>query len=161
MSSKRYFIGVDPGWSGAIAMLDQCGGVIALRRGYRTASEFLLAMDRLGLDRKWIQGSRQVCGAVERVNPNPKFGAKGNYSYGRAVGVLETWLFGVGLRYELVTPAVWQRALLKPSDGKDTKARARTVATRLWPSWAELKHSGACDAALIAEWLRRRELSIP
>jgi len=61
--------------------------------------------------------------------------------------------------YELVSPSVWQRGLnVPPRRGKtktEHKRGLREMAQRLWPS-AKVT-SAEADAALMAEWLRRKQ----
>lgn len=69
-----------------------------------------------------------------------------------------------GLRYLRVTPQKWQGELLKCGKG-DTKPAALQLARSLWPaeSWlaserCRVPHDGLIDAALIAEYARRKGL---
>lgn len=142
------YIGIDPGVSGAIVQLSQDGLPERWLCKFKTPTEIYECVRDTAVV---LDDSRF---AVEHVHCNPKFGAKGNFKFGMA---LQAVLCGLVREcWEFVSPHVWQRLLLK-SDGENTKQRAKAAASRLWPGHEILKHGGAIDAALIAEWLRRRE----
>lgn len=76
-------------------------------------------------------------------------------------GLLETKF----LRWERITPQSWQRNLIPGAKAGETKARALELASRLWPreTWlasekCRTPHDGMIDAALIAEYARRKEI---
>ena len=71
----------------------------------------------------------------------------------------------MGIRFVRVTPMSWQKELLITEGAGDTKRAALRTATRLWPkeSWqktarCKIQFDGYIDAALIAEFGRRREV---
>jgi crossover junction endodeoxyribonuclease RuvC len=74
------------------------------------------------------------------------------FAFGRAAGVVEGALAGLGVPYTDVPPATWIKAM-GVRGGKDG---ARNRAMELWPKQAELfkrvKDDGRADAALIAAY---------
>jgi crossover junction endodeoxyribonuclease RuvC len=74
------------------------------------------------------------------------------FAFGRAAGLLEGALAGLGIPVTLVTPQEWQKGM-RVIGGKDG-ARAR--AAELWPGqaglFARVKDDGRADAALMASY---------
>jgi len=82
-------------------------------------------------------------------------------SYGSVRSLLETR----ELRHFRIAPQTWQKEMLGSCPKGETKKFALAVATRLWPSetWlatsrSSKPHEGLVDAALIAEYGRRKGL---
>lgn len=94
--------------------------------------------------------------------------AMGLWSMTRSFAIIETLTVVYGFRYEVVSSRKWQKEFwTKPKMAKgvkyDTKSAALLAATRLWPTqdWTATErsskaHDGLVDAALLAEWLRRK-----
>ena len=104
---------------------------------------------------------------VERAQPlPPTMPGGGNAQFQRGVsrGLWEGLLAGLGIPYELVAPRSWQSVMLRDVSGSDTKQRALIAAQRLFPGFdfraserSRKAHDGIVDAALIAEYGRRRQ----
>ena len=69
------------------------------------------------------------------------------------------------LRWERITPQLWQKQMIPGCKAGDSKPRALELASRLWPqeTWLASErcctpHDGMIDAALIAEYARRQNL---
>ena len=145
------FVGIDPGYGGAVVSLTSDGRFFDCERDFDPS-------DKLSMFHKIVTvcttaNSARI--AVERVNAQPKFGAKGAFQFGGAAAIAELAVLESGKPFEFVTPRTWQRVFW--GWVADTKKEARRVCRQLWPK-REWRHDGECDAALIAEWLRRREL---
>ena len=162
----KAFIGIDNGLSGAIAVLNTDGGILAT---------WLMPAVKVGKGREfWPRGlAAGLCdlqgGTV--VLERPTKHAAGVLSlcstwccYGGIRAVLELQQFRV---HEVATPRQWQKtfwAVPKMPKGQkfDTKAAALRVARQLWPEQSFLAtarcttpHNGIVDALLIAEHGRR------
>ncbi len=81
------------------------------------------------------------------------------FTFGACWGLVRGICTGLGLSYELARPQEWQRALL----AGQAEGSEYLVASRLWPQaeWRQSErsqkpHEGLVDAALIAEYGRRR-----
>jgi len=79
--------------------------------------------------------------------------------YGAIRGVLES----CGIQHARIAPQTWQSALLGKVPKGETKAAARAKAAQIWPEeqWlatprSKKPHEGYVDAALIAEFYRRK-----
>lgn len=147
------FVGVDPGSHGALVALDQRGSVadFATWESVETMAEAL--WNRIGpkAQGRWLP--RVV---LEHTHAHPHWSARSCFSFGQWTGAVRAVTCVAGVPLEIVTVYLWQKTMFAGSDGKTPKAKARNVAKRLWPNW-EVEHDGLIDAALIAEWLRRRE----
>lgn len=160
-----YFVGIDPGVSGAIVAL--CGTehknsvpMPTMLNGQGRQVLDLSEIDRLF---RWF-GTLRAFVAIEQLQPMPmdKGGTLANYARGRSLGVLEAYCVAYQIRYQLVRPQVWQKEMLAGVEGQDTKARSIIAARRLFPSVSLLRterskkpDDGIADALLIAEYARR------
>jgi len=134
--------GLDPGKSGAIAML--CGGSVHTFKLDNTEADIA---DWL---RQWHLPDSFA--AIEKVGAMPKQGVSSTFKFGRNYGFLRGLLIALKIPFEEVTPQKWQRAMgcLSKGDKNVTKAKAQ----QLFPQM-RIIHANA-DALLIAEWCRRQ-----
>src|SRR3990167_5909706 len=150
------YIGIDPGLSGAIAVMIEDGTIIlrdtpTMKIGNK--HDFSLPeMVQL------LEGNLPTQAAIERVHSMPRQGVASSFSFGKGVGYWIGILAALRIPYEEVTPQRWQRTML---DGmQKTKDASRYKAMQLFPQLVEqlkLKsHDGRADALLIAEWRRRQ-----
>ena len=149
------WIGIDPGLSGAIAFIDESGGLIVhdaptvvvkgTRREYLTPQMAALLSGVTGR------------AALEQGIPMPRQASNTTYLMGKGGGLWEGILAASGIAYDLVPPQKWKRALGIPV-GSD-KGASRALASRLFPEYAHLfarvKDDGRAEASLIAEYRRR------
>ncbi|MGK2947785.1 MAG: hypothetical protein ACSLFP_04375 [Acidimicrobiales bacterium] len=147
-------IGIDPGASGAVAILDDEGGLVHLAdMPYLdgAVSAPLLASCVL-------EGNGPRTAVVERAQSYPRQGIASAFRYGTGYGVVLGVLGALSIPTETVPPATWKKAAGLTSD----KAASRRRAIELWPNEAELfarvKDDGRAEAALIARhgWLATR-----
>jgi Holliday junction resolvasome RuvABC endonuclease subunit len=148
------YIGIDPGSSGAIAVLDE--RVTSTPLGIMT---FPLKdkNERELLD--FLEAWRVVnttYAVLEHVWSTP--GQGGAFAFGRNVGWLQMALTSTRVPFDLVLPRAWQKALdvRYPQGATDTEKKNITKrrATQLFPS-ITITHAIA-DALLIAEHCRRQ-----
>lgn len=152
-------IGVDPGLTGAMAVLSADGVLENL-------ADLPVMRDR---SLAWIDGGqlqsllldairgRTARAVVERVSSMPKQGVASSFAFGVGFGSILSVLQAMQIGIELVTPAVWKRSLGLSSDKRASLDKARL----LFPA-AELhlaKHDGRAEALLLAHWARQREHS--
>jgi len=145
-------IGIDPGLSGALAILGPAGELERLEdlpviRDGRLAWVDGGALQSLLLD---TLNGRPVRAIVERVSAMPRQGVASAFNFGVGFGSVLGVLQALHIGIELVTPAVWKRALHLSAD----KAASLHKARLLYPS-AELhlvKHDGRAEALLLAHY---------
>ena len=152
------FCGIDPGVHGAIAVVNDQGGlvmvydmpiiqlVVGKSTKARISPELLAALlrDHLG-----------ATAVVEQVSAMPGQGVSSMFSFGESFGVIKGCMAGVGIQYQTITPAKWK----KDMGINASKDGARAMAIQTWPSWAKtfarVKDDGRAEAALLALWLQR------
>lgn len=147
-------IGVDPGLSGAIALVDSYGCLLSVHDMPVLAKEVspqllqVLCYDELGLDDEQSYGTV----VIEDVHSMPKQGVASSFKFGRSKGVIEGFFAGARLPIRYVTPSKWKRDLGLTND----KGVSRQRALELWPqqtaAFARVKDDGRAEAALIALW---------
>lgn len=145
------FVGIDPGVSGAVAVIDTMVDVIDI---YDFSSG--KALIRLqGLPKE----SRVV---LEKVGAMPKQGVVSTFTFGTNFGQWIGRLEALGLRFDLVAPGKWKKEMLDSArkKGVDPKAASLDRARRLFPQAAYLltrkKDHNRAEALLMAEYCRRR-----
>ena len=154
------YLGIDPGLSGALAVLDKDGEIIDIfdmptlevisgtSKKQRVNPHGIVSELSLFKD-------APIQAIIEQVNAMPGQGVTSMFSFGRSLGILEGVLAGIQIPYTLVTPAVWKRKIQVNA----CKDGARELAMRTWPSKADLfkrkKDDGRAEAALLALYLHR------
>lgn len=144
-------IGIDPGLTGAIALLDSYGvllNVYDMPVLDRDVSAQLVAdLD----DWRGLDFHRSVT-VIEDVHSMPKQGVASSFKFGRGKGVVEGVFAGAGLSLRYVAPSKWKRDLKLSKD----KGASRQLAMELWPAhvglFKRVKDDGRAEAALIAWW---------
>jgi crossover junction endodeoxyribonuclease RuvC len=151
-------IGVDPGLAGALVAITPDGldlrvMPVVAAGGKHQYDEHVLV--------EWLTpyAIKRAHVFIEAVHAMPKQGVASMFTFGAGYGLLRGICSGLGLSYELVRPQEWQRAMLL---GQPTGSEY-LVASRLWPNaeWCASErcrkpHGGLVDAALIAEFGRRK-----
>lgn len=158
--SRRAFLGIDPGATGAAVLLFDDDSVDVLRLSKVTDAEAW----------KWFAGTAQAVDAfacIEKVGGYVGVGQPGSamFQFGRSTGKLLGFLVAAGIPFEEVSPQAWQKALgIAPrrkkskkggpgESGTEWKRRLRQKAEELFPD-VEMTNDLA-DALLIAEHCRR------
>lgn len=148
-------IGIDPGNTGAIALLGEDGDLVAvhdmpLMANGKKQQVNAAELCRIICDIRDSSESALMC-HVEKVSAMPGQGVSSMFNFGMGFGVIQGVIAGAGLPYTLVTPQAWKKraGLL----GKD-KDMARTVAQQLYPDapLGRKKDIGRADAILIARF---------
>jgi hypothetical protein len=149
MATKSW-LGIDPGASGAAALITQDGEVLLMD----WPGSVLLAV---GTIRCWRMEHKIELAALEHVHSFKGQGVASTFSFGRNAGAWEGILAGLSIPYILVKPRQWQSGILVKQDGPDTKAQSLEAARRQWPD-VELhlkKHHGRSDALHLANYAKR------
>ena len=157
----KIFLGVDPGASGAIAVLREDGvllevidmPVVELKVGKATkrrVSPEILA-----------HALRPYAGAIaylEQVSAMPGQGVSSMFAFGESYGIVKGVLAALGISINLVTPGTWKKAM-GLNAGKDG-SRARAM--QMWPErvgdFKRVKDDGRAEASLIAEFGKAKNL---
>jgi len=148
----RYYMGIDPGASGAVAVLFEGVNQPETFDFSKDLSQVAAAIrSALGFN---ILDEDKMVAYVERVHSMPKQGVASSFSFGASFGAICGILAFAKVPYELVTPSKWKKDMGLSSD----KAEALAMARRLFPaaSLERKKDIGRAEALLIAEWGRRQ-----
>ena len=140
---QKAWIGIDPGASGAIAVIHESGNVNWIRND---STEHELA--------DWLRDVAEgfdCIAIIEQVSAMPKQGVSSTFKFGRSFGFLIGLLTALRVRYESYRPQVWQKHMHCLTKGDKNVSKA--AAQRLWPS-TKITHANA-DALLIAEFGRQ------
>ena len=149
-------IGVDPGKSGAFAVLDDGGQLLGAHDmpvvGNIISPVLLDELVHNYIDPMSTTIFQPGTAIIEDVHAMPKQGVSSSFSFGRSLGVVEGVLAGGGWSLRYVSPAKWKKQLGLSAD----KGMSRRRAIELWPAkgalFARVKDDGRAEAALIAHW---------
>lgn len=147
-----YLIGIDPGASGAVVVMDKTFTLIewglmpTVKIGTQTRVNAAALASML---REFDAGHA----FMEQVGAMPGQGTASMFSFGHAAGTASGVLGALEITTTMVTPQSWKkRAGLSGTD----KDAARSRAIQLWPDWRALDAKGKgqalADAALIARF---------
>lgn len=146
-------VGVDPGLSGAIALLDVDGNLVDVYDMPVVDGHISAAI--LASYEGWRTTPTRFHAVVEDVHAMPGQGVTSMFTFGRGVGVIEGTFGALGVPVTRVTPQKWKRSF---GLGKD-KGESRRRALELWPAhaskFARVKDDGRAEAALIGLWYVR------
>tara|TARA_Y100000593_G_scaffold77968_1_gene144560 strand:+ start:3085 stop:3579 length:495 start_codon:yes stop_codon:yes gene_type:complete len=150
-----YIMGIDPGFSGALAVLDSDLKI-----------EFVMDMPIIKVGKKreldearlsvifkmWRSKSINV--ALEKSQTMPNQGIVSSGRYMASYGFLRGLCVGNGIPYHLIQPQTWKKAMM-PDMGKEKGASIQKV-SQLYPelSLTRVKDHGIADAILIARYLK-------
>lgn len=166
------YIGIDPGLSGAMAVIDDTAEfpenprvqvfdtptlIVAGDKNKRVYNK--VAMAQLLQPYSILLGAinAQSLVVLESVHAMPKQGVTSSFSFGRGLGIWEGIIAALSLPLEMPSPQRWKKEMMA-DQGKDKDA-ARYKAMSLFPSLTEqlklVKHDGRAEALLMAEYARR------
>ena len=146
------YLGIDPGKSGALALLDESMSVLSFVRtrdlhdavGYARAIHGVVA-----------RHGAITLAALELTSTRPGQGVSSMHEYGRTAGWWEGILCAFAIPHVLVTPQRWQKAVFDSRGRKDTKTHSLETARRMFPQFAEqlgAKDDGLADALHLARY---------
>ena len=144
----KTYIGIDPGKSGALALLTEDGQctVVPFQESAYTA---IL---------KAASGPSSVC-CLEKVSAMPGQGVVSMFNFGHNLGYIEGLLQAFDIPYQLVPPQTWKKEFCVTSDKNTSIEVCRKLFPHvcLLPTARSRKPSdGMAEAILIAEYARRR-----
>ena len=139
----KLYIGIDPGLSGGVAFVPESGTPWAHKMPETDRDLIDLIRDSINMF--------EARATLELVHSSPQMGVKSAFTFGEGFGRLQMVLTALGVPYERVRPAAWQKAMgcLTKGDKNVSKRRAQ----ELFPA-IKVPHAIA-DAILLAEFARR------
>ena len=149
---KRY-IGIDPGKHGGIAVMGPDGEVLDVVKMPETPQDLLDFLEQYKDD--------SFC-TLERVGGMPGNGGSAMFNFGKGYGHLQMALLALHIPTEDVTPNKWEKTYQLGSSGKYTKTewknRLKAKAQQMFPHLGKKITLATCDALLICEYGRRKNL---
>lgn len=144
----KTYIGIDPGKSGALALLTEDGQctVVPFQESAYTATL------------KAASGPSSVC-CLEKVGAMPGQGVVSMFNFGHNLGYIEGLLQAFDIPYQLVPPQTWKKEFCVTSDKNTSIEVCRKLFPHvcLLPTARSRKPSdGMAEAMLMAEYARRR-----
>ena len=145
-----YYIGVDPGKDGALAILS----------GKEGALPEITYFDEIAVVKalEAIRGQPSIC-CLEHVGAMPKQGAVSMFNFGQNFGFWQGVLTAYHIPFELVRPVKWKKEFSITAD----KNTSIAVCERFFPGINLLRtpkckkpHDGAAEACLMALYAKRR-----
>jgi len=147
-------LGVDPGVSGGLAVIELAnGGAPVLVECIDIPVVGAGAKERVDVVtiRNFIDRHKPAHALIERAQAMPKQGASSGFKFGRATGAIEAAITLCSIPMEIIEPSAWKRFWKLP--GKD-KESGRQKALQLFPAahaaLARKKDHGRAEASLIA-----------
>jgi len=137
------YYGIDPGVSGAIAVINDDGMLVDVVRNTETERDVWLWLSEYA---KLGEG----VAVIEHVHSMPRQGVASSFKFGRSYGFLRGLLIASRISFTEVTPVKWQNAMRCRSKGVKNVTKAR--AQQLFPE-EKITHATA-DAILLAEYRR-------
>ena len=150
-----YILGIDPGFSGAIAVLDPDLKIdfVMDMPIIKVGKKRELDEAKLGSIFKMWHG-KDITVGLEKSQTMPNQGVVSSGRYMASYGFLRGLCVGNGIPYHLIQPQSWKKAMM-PDMGREKGASIQKV-TQLYPdlSLTRVKDHGIADAVLIARYLR-------
>lgn len=151
MSASLYVLGIDPGLSGALSIVDSngrlhlCDDLPTMGAGARVSINGGQLADTL-------RPLPIALAVVELVGAMPKQGVASVWKFAQACGQIRGVLEALDIPIQWVTPQVWKKSLRLSAD----KEAARALAIETWPDmracFARKSDHGRAEAALIARF---------
>ena len=144
----KTYIGIDPGKSGALALLTEDGQCTVVPFNESAYTAVLKA----------ASGPSSVC-CLEKVGAMPGQGVVSMFNFGHNLGYIEGLLQAFDIPYQLVPPQTWKKEFCVTSDKNTSIEVCRKLFPHvsLLPTARSRKPSdGMAEAMLMAEYARRR-----
>lgn len=159
MTQPHRILGIDPGLSGGLSLLEIAGGTMLSLAAVPMPTVSLNKkgeIDLAALGALLTEWRPSVCW-IEQQQAMPGQGGASTFRTGLNYGMLRGFIPAREIPINLVRPATWKAAMGVPAD----KSAARAIASRIFPAhshlWAKVKDDGLAEAALIALYGSRRE----
>lgn len=157
MSRPTRILGIDPGLTGGIALLDTASlasvAVHDMPTAHKTVDPAALAA--------LIRELRPDMAVVEEVGPQPRDGVVQAFSFGQSYATARVACLMLDIPVHLVRPQAW-KAYFRLRGGSDGKELGRALALRRFPASAKSfnlkKHHNRAEAALLALYGREKLL---
>lgn len=152
-----YYIGIDPGSKGAVAVLNDKGIPVMLEDIPFLKSDKCMDISSFSdILNDYILEEHHCI--LEKCQYTPAIKGSGAFTFGKTIGYTECALILLKVAHELVRPQIWKKEFSLLNKEKSSSIE---VAKRMFPSVADklLKtKDGRAEALLIAEFCRRKNI---
>lgn len=145
----KVYVGIDPGKSGAIALLYEDGNI----------ETYAFDSSVYATTLRFISDCHTPVCCLEKVGAMPGQGVVSMFNFGHNFGFIEGLLRAYGIRYQLVPPQTWKKEFSLTSD----KTKSIEVCQKLFPNAnlmatdrSRKPSDGIAEAVLMAEYARRK-----
>jgi crossover junction endodeoxyribonuclease RuvC len=143
-------VGVDPGLTGAVALVDH-NGYLLDAYDMPVIGKHINAHELASYE-GWRTTPERFHVIIEQVASRPGQSSVATFTFGHGVGSIEATFAALGVPLTRVTPATWKKHYGLGKDKNDSRRKA----TELWPTrsalFARVKDDGRAEAALIARY---------
>ena len=151
------FVGIDPGYSGGIAVIEGSDSVEVYTMPITGTGKDKLVDAAVAAE---IINGKDTFAIIEKVGTRPGQGVSSQGRFMRGFGQLIGALQVIGVQWDWVPPQTWKKAILAGCGDKGKKA---TIAwckrmfpdVNLIPERCRNEHDGMADALAMAEYGRR------
>ena len=164
---SKIYLGIDPGISGAIAIISETGKQAVFDFEDEAVIQKLKDVDI----QSWMIKATAL---VELVHAHPKQGVKSTFAFGKNFGQWIGRLEALSIPFNFIDPRRWQNVMFgstpkqymvrKGKKVMDTKSMSLTTARQMFPAMSarlmRKKDNGRADALLIAEYCRWTDLGM-
>ena len=140
----RFYMGIDPGQSGGIAVISETGEPWAEKMPETER-------DTWDIFTMWTNQDTSIHALIERVHAMPRQGVSSTFKFGQGYGFLRACLIGARIPFEEITAAQWQGKLHCRTGGNKNVSKQR--AQQLFPA-IKVTHA-VSDCLLLGELCRR------
>jgi crossover junction endodeoxyribonuclease RuvC len=158
--SYQYVIGIDPGLSGAIAVIDSTSRETTVidMPVISVGKKNTLNLQALCQFLEPYKDKDAIC-LIEKVGARPGQGVTSMFNFGKSYGALMGILSALRIPYTEITPQSWKKVMMAGQPKE--KDASRYVAQQLFPDQdlSRKKDHGRADALLLAEYGIRQLVS--
>lgn len=152
------FIGIDPGVTGAIAIIYDDNSVLFIdtptqevKTGKTKKLDFLPA--EMAKQLRMIRDWKKCHVFIEKVGAMPGQGVTSMFNFGKGYGIWLGILAGLEIPHTIVQPQTWKKAIMQGMGDKDAaRIRAQQLFPHVVDQLSRKKDIGRADALLIAKF---------
>lgn len=142
-------VGIDPGKTGAIALIDTTAWTIAMvDMPQEPGSGGKVAVSPVGVARL-MDAVAPDYAVIEDVTSSPQMGVTSAFNFGRSLGIVESACAARSILTK-VRPQVWKAATKTPKNKNEARRRAMQLFPCAFDLFSRAKDDGRAEAALIA-----------
>jgi hypothetical protein len=157
MAYMSLILGIDPGFTGALALYDSATSHLVAAIDMPLAHQSLLN----GPQRPTIDASMILClirpyqseivlAVLEKVSAMPGQGVSSMFRFGEGFGVIQGIIHALNIRLLMPPPAVWKSQMKVTADKKSSLAKVRKEFPEQAHIFARQKDNGRAEALLLA-----------